>query len=267
LDTLGAPGEALFRLSVHEIAIIESTFVDDEAMYLAAPSPEALFSSVSQMLSGLTKVFSKYGFIINWNKKKTEAIIVLRGKSAAIAGSMLADNSGGLSFPLPPSCSNSLTIVQSYKHVGTIICSNLSPVLDARNRCSEAMSAYKPLVTKVFDCVQVPLVLKMSLACSLVFTRLFFGIHTWHPAKATQAYCILNCTYMRILRRIVGQSRFASGAQTDYEIRKLLGAPSVECVACQARLRYVARLAAGGPDALIGMLALQNSSSCVLSKF
>ena len=63
--------------------IVEITYVDDEAITIAASSPRALWKAINFLLQELIDAFSMFGFRINWNPGKTEAFVTFRGKHAA----------------------------------------------------------------------------------------------------------------------------------------------------------------------------------------
>ena len=175
---------------------------------------------------------------------------MLRGHNASAAKAMLVDVEAKCPdrmFPLPPLCDRMLTIVNEYKHVGSIISSNMKHDTDAHYRVSEACNNYRPLLGRIFGNSRVPVHVQLSLAWSLVFSRLFFGLQTWNPFFVVSAFDVLNSFYMRVLRRIIGESRFAAGAKCDSEIRNILHSPPVPAIARQARLSYLARLTRTGP--------------------
>eukprot|EP00973_Karenia_brevis_P031278 4317486-Karenia_brevis.AAC.1 len=64
---------------------------------------------------------------------------------------------------------------------------------------------------------------------------------------------ILNGVYMRALRRICNECRYGK-SRHDIDIRKLLKAPSIDCLLMRSRLRYLARLVKTKPLALLSIL-------------
>ena len=63
--------------------VYEVTYVDDEAAALLASSPMELDSAIEIMLRVLATVFHRYGLSINWEKAKSEALLVYRGGNSA----------------------------------------------------------------------------------------------------------------------------------------------------------------------------------------
>ena len=144
---------------------------------------------------------------------------------------------------LPPAAGRDyMCVVRDYKHVGSVISGDGSINADALCRSQSATSAYIPLSMKVFSSSKISLDLKMKLAESLVFSRLFYNAQLW-VANSSFAIRALNRVYMQVLRRITDTRRFkATGNVSDIRVRELLNAPSVECVLRRKRLLYIPKL-------------------------
>ena len=86
-------------------------------------------------------------------------------------------------------------------------------VADARYKASQAMAAYAPLAIKVFGSKVMWVSLKLALATSLVFSRLYYNAHVAVP---TYRYLqVLNGPYMRVLRLTAGEVRFGCVERSD----------------------------------------------------
>ena len=95
--------------------------------------------------------------------------------------------------------------------------------------------------------------LKLYLLQSLILSRLCNGAHVVVP---TTGYIrTLQTMYMRVLRRIFGESRYQRTQHTDLEVRRKMQQPSIDCLLMRARLRYVKRLVCNSPPALLAILA------------
>ena len=63
---------------------------------------------------------------------------------------------------------------------------------------------------------------------------------------------------MRALRRIVGDPRFSDQVPfNDAQVRRLLCAPSIDCLIAKQRLRYLGRIVRTHPRGLIGLLHIR----------
>eukprot|EP00973_Karenia_brevis_P042286 5852134-Karenia_brevis.AAC.1 len=81
--------------------VVEVTYVDDEAIMLAATSPKALNRAIATLLEVLVDVFRKFGFRINWKEGKTECFVTFRGRHAAEEKRKLIIDRAS-KIPLPP---------------------------------------------------------------------------------------------------------------------------------------------------------------------
>ena len=130
-------------------SIKDATFVDDEAFLLFARSPKSLNQAICTCLEVVSLIFSKYNMSLNWSKGKSEAIVVYRGKNARLMSSQLEQEDGSRSLCVR-SLGKKLNIVDSYKHVGSVVQSAGLLIKDAKHRASSALSAYAPLAMRVF---------------------------------------------------------------------------------------------------------------------
>ena len=88
-------------------------------------------------------------------------------------------------------------------------------------------------------------------------SRLLFNLHVVVP---TQRFVkTLNLVYMRVLRRMAGCMRYGPN-ESDYKVRRKRKMPSIECVLARARLRYVRRIVAEQPKALLALLAIRHKN-------
>eukprot|EP00973_Karenia_brevis_P035036 4831202-Karenia_brevis.AAC.1 len=110
------------------------------------------------------------------------------------------------------------------------------------------MSAYVPLASKLFGSNVIDAALKFNLCASLIESRLLFNLHV--RCLRTRELSKINAVYMRVVHRIGGTMRFDKDAISDLEARRLLNAPSVDCLLLRQRLKYCARLAVSDWHAL-----------------
>jgi hypothetical protein len=207
------------------VNVLDAAFIDDECLVLVSASAKSLRKSIDILLESLVTIFSFLRLEINWNPGKTEAFLTFRGKNAVkIRESLRTD--GKVMIPVPGT-DKSLSIVGQYKHLGSMMSSDRSDVPYARARASSAMCSYVPLAMKIFgsDCVGLPL--RLTFMSSLVMSKLCFNAHV--KCLSPQALKHLNGVYMRVVRRIAGEVYMDGSSKTDFDVRKLLGVPSIDC--------------------------------------
>ena len=84
-------------------------------------------------------------------------------------------------------------------------------------------------------------------------------MHIWSNV-AGKPYKILNNVYNKVWRRIFGDPRYTQVVNSDQNVRKTLGVPSLDCHLRRKRLLYLVRLARQSLPSL--NLLLQTSSPC-----
>ena len=65
-----------------DVPVLETTYVDDECLFVCAKSAAELDERIAVVLENLLGVFEAFKLDINWNKGKSEAILKYRGKEA-----------------------------------------------------------------------------------------------------------------------------------------------------------------------------------------
>ena len=240
--------------------LIDVTFVDDEAAILLARTPAQLDRSIDIMLFTYASVFAKFMLVINWAPGKSEGMLRYRGNGSR----QHLDNrrlDGKIKVPLPKPFEHILlNIVAKYKHLGSIVAMDSNDTYDAKLRSSSAMSAYCPLAAKVFGSCRINLWLKLLFMHALVLTRLLYQVCLW--GNKPKPFRLLNCVYMRCLRRIAGDCRFgASDTLSDLQVRQKLVQPSLDCLISRRRLLHARSIATSRSPLLCAMLA-QKCDKC-----
>ena len=260
-DGIGVDRESK-RLALSPIddatAVIDITFVDDEPVAICAAVPSTLCKHVDFAIETIVATFSKFNFTVNFAKGKTELMVKFRGKDARACKERLVDRDN-MKWSLSSKVygrtgSRALHVVDTYRHVGSVVDISGSLVLEARARVGAAMNSFAPIASKIYGSPRINVARKLTLAWALVFSRLFFNVHVWSKFEGKPRQ-VLQTMYMRVLRRIRGQPRFAAGGSTDLTIRRELGALSVDCIARRARLKYIGRLARSGAHIVLNLVA------------
>ena len=127
--------------------IIDVTFVDDEAVIITAKHAADLLGKIPVVVRTIDRVFRKYGMSINFSKGKTELSTSCKGNGTVQAKRKLAERStDGVPYvPVSVAGGNEIVqvhVVDSYKHLSSIICADTNLTPEARARASPAMAAF-----------------------------------------------------------------------------------------------------------------------------
>eukprot|EP00973_Karenia_brevis_P039969 5516371-Karenia_brevis.AAC.1 len=102
-----------------DVDLTEVSFVDDVACPVICTS-DKLTSYVVKALYCLHTAFVVHGYEVNFNKGKTEIAISYAGKGSQITRKLIAAAGDKISFDTCLGCVVHVSVVQQYKHVGTI---------------------------------------------------------------------------------------------------------------------------------------------------
>ncbi|CAE8613660.1 unnamed protein product [Polarella glacialis] len=232
---------------------------------IAAHSPEELDRRIEAALRVLCQVFKVYRLTINWAKGMTEALLVYRGHTAELHWKARF-REGIPSIDTPDG--KLLHIVTAYRHVGAVVEATESPTAEARARVDSALAAWYRIAARIFGSPHLSRELKLSLAESLIFSRLFFAVETWAPSNMVPLRA-LEAVQTRVARRVEEcwvraadgprQAAGVNGAPTaesrsNEEVRRRLGIISIEAELRRRRLLYLPRLGVNAPDTLLALL-------------
>jgi hypothetical protein len=238
---------------------MDTTYVDAECIMLAASTPAALDRHIDILLDEISAVFRAFGLTINWSKGKTEAILLYRGRDARIHW-RLRQTPDGPVIAGPDGLK--LHVVTSYKHVGSTVVGTANYTVEARARAKSALSTWCKLAVRVFGSKRLSQTIKLQLADSLVFSRLFFATETWDTERVAPLR-VLEAVQTRVARRIAGTWNYdpetgkaaaADDRVSNEEVRRRLDMPSVQCELRQRRLLYLARVLRSAPASLRALL-------------
>jgi len=235
---------------------VDDAFVDDEAFFACARDPAGLDHVIDKMLSVISSIYGLLALEMSFKPKKTEAFVKYRGAGCTAAReARRIGPRGEMRLLIPGSAPQaSVTVVNQYKHLGSVATDSGNLFLDAKHKKANAMQAYTPLSTKIFGSPALPLPLKMQFVWSLVLSRLLYACHTVVPS--VRYVKELNSVYMRVIRRVFGFVRFGP-SEPDLEVRQRAKVPSIDCLLCRARLRFLGRLVRRQPPQLIGFLSVR----------
>ena len=232
--------------------VLDAAFVDDTVLFLLSKSARGLDDAIQILLSLLFRIYRLMNLEINLSPGKTEAILVYRGRGAS--AHLRARRPAPFEPPriMVPGSTAVLHTVSVYKHLGGEITAAGSLVPLAHGRRKRALAAYSPIAMKVFGSPQLKIDLKQWMFTTLVMSRLMFNLHVVVPSR--RFLIILNDVYLRGHRRMHDACRINEECESDLMFRVRTGTPSIDCLLCRARLRYLGRMARSHPPALMALL-------------
>ena len=239
-DHMFAPNPPLQQQFVSTVS-----FVDDLVAVVESDDPRDLPVKIVSATQILHASFLKRGLQLNLGPGKTEALVVLNGTQSKLERrKMLIDNQSVIKVPGV----GDLRLVDTYAHLGGTVCTNCSIAPEIASRVAKHSKAINALHHVFKKSRELSVQQRAIFAEACAGTTLLHNAATWnslHPADIDK----LNRAILDRTRRIVklprGDGHHSTSEQRICSLFKPIRAQ--EAIAA-ARLRYLARLMAWGPD-------------------
>ena len=219
------------------VTLEDTTFMDDEALFLSCESWSAMAAGLPQLLLDIDRVYRKWGLLLNWEVGKSELLVIFAGPGSRKAPQLLRDafarvptcprrrlrgkqrppEPGATAFCVPfvddEGVRREVKIVASYKHVGavTTALATMTAELNARVTAARTTSAaLRPLLRDRHIRAET----KLRLLNSLVISRLLYGSEAWSGISVAM-HRRIQSVVMREVRRAVGCCYTSSGPPSD----------------------------------------------------
>ena len=224
------------------------SYVDDTTAFVTHNCPKKLLHEVDSTLVAMRTALAKFGLHLNMGPKKTEVMLMLRGKGTQEARRSLTADQGVTCIVLNDG--TLLRTCQSYRHLGVILSrtEHMGPEVAARIKNMHVH--YHPLAPNVFLNEHLSEEVKSSLANSLLWSVLLQGAGTWGPI----GHCWikkLEAARVYVLRAMGRNFRGASeGVMTDAQVLCKAGLLPVQLQLRIERIKFAARLFGKAPEEL-----------------
>ena len=242
-------------------------YVDDVVIMAHAATNEAVRHMTQLIVSTYYDEARHRGLLMNFEAKKTEAILQPVGKGTrAFKDHWMRQMQGKLPV-LTETSLHHLTLVFKYRHLGTQIQHGADIAADSREKAALARQAWGPLARSFFRKRAVSLNAKVTVFRSLVMSRLMYNSHVWswwrdEPVRA----------WSNVVRSMAADmlGSLAQGVRpfqlATEELCALAGFLSPQLQVHIHRLMYVKRLIAKGPSLLWAYLWSNTSDRAWMSQ-
>ena len=232
------------------------SYVDDTTAFVKHSCPKQLLHEVDFTLVAMRTALARFGLHLNMGPKKTELMLMLRGRGTQEARRSLKHDHGVVCLVLNDG--TLLRTCQSYRHLGVILSrtEHMGPEVAARIKSMHVH--YHPLARNVFLNENLSFEVKSSLANSLLWSVLFRGVGTWGPI-GTCWIKKLEAARVFVLRAMFGNFRGAGdGVMTDVQVLRKAGFLPVQLQLRIERINFAARLFGKAPEELRLLAASEN---------
>jgi len=241
-----------------QVTFTDASYVDDAFFAHIFYDNMNTMQYISCIVSVVARTLYSHALLPNFKKGKSELSIEIRGKGADAAKKVIfADLNSIVPVKVYDTHTVEVHVVPGYKHLGNQSKSSNSNTLRAKYRVSQGMSAFIPLSKHVLNSRIISLNIRILLASSLIFSKLYFNVATWSFITLAQLG-MFHTMYIRVLRSL---HRFDwRSPVSDADLMSKYPIPEPSLYIRGARLLYFARFISHAPSTLKSLVASLASS-------
>lgn len=231
---------------------------DDLAVPIVTDDASKLVPALMRLLDFVTTEFEQRGFQLNMGKGKTGIVATFCGTGAADQRKLYQlTPQPGLHHQFPNGKEKFVHFTPTYRHLGTLYTSDQALDAEIAYRIGMASTAFEQVRRRLLVNKHFPLQLRLQLFRSLILSKLFFAMGSWHTPTGRQIGR-LQAVVVRFLRRILGD---ASQRRSSAQILIDAGVLEPRAYLAIERLLYAQRLFHHGPDFLQQMVHAEHLSA------
>ena len=165
--------------------LLDLAYVDDAVFVLYSPVASEILGATQLMASLLHDEARKRGLEVNYSAGKTEVMMKFAGKGSYALKQKLWHEMGGAIPVVTENSVQRMSVVHSYKHLGTVIQEHVAPVKEIAQRVTMARKAEGRIHRSFYAKRQVSLHTKQQVFQTTVCSRLMYNMHvlSWLGAK------------------------------------------------------------------------------------
>jgi hypothetical protein len=221
-------------------------WVDDLTIPLAVTHPRLLIPLIKDATAILHTTFRAHGLTMNFDKGKSEAVIMYRGVGAASFRTELFDRDTSPCIVVDTASHIlSLRVVATYKHLGSRYTMDADIEHEVSSRIAMARQSYEELKRPIFQNKHIPIDGRFQLYNSLIISRLMYGCAVWSELPRAQV-CKLDAFLVDHQRRIANIGFWNGAEMTDDDFRLHYELPPFRVVWARHRLSYLQHIAKHG---------------------
>ena len=224
-EILLAEGHYVAMCSTHDVATMP-TWADDTAVLIGPVAPSQLATSLQRVTDLVARGLSRAGLDPNFGPGKTEAVIHFEGTGSRDARrQLLCLAEPGVSFESHLRGTQSLRLVPTYVHLGTVVSHNLSEEPNLQHRTHLLKQLFQPLRRRLLYNDDLMKHEKVRLLEERVLPKFLFGAGFWTPRNTREhdmSLDPLRCAMRQAFRPITGVS---SAGFSNQEVAAALGLP------------------------------------------
>ena len=224
-------------------------WADDLAIPWATGQAIEMPDELRRILRFVNQLFERYGFLLNFEKGKTSAVVSFRGAGAPqMRQKYQLGPRPGDNFMLGDR-TIFLHYVAHYKHLGTSFAVNHGLDVEVQQRIGLANAAFGQIARPILCNRHLPERTRVQLFHTLISTKLFFGLGAWQTPTSRQ-YAKIRAFLLRLLRKVLRLTPDEVVSTPAAEIMRRARHPEPRVKHAVDRLIYAQRLWEHGPAEL-----------------
>lgn len=257
------------HLQVPAVRIVfEISFVDDAVFALFAGA-SVLYDVVVKAFRIIDEQFSRFGFVINYEKGKSEILFIFRGRGAATARvAFHQEHAGKLVFTAFNGDRKIVNCTDRYKHVGSqfVIGGTLMP--EVVSRTGAMTTNFRAIRGKLFRNPHIENKNRLLVIQVYLISKGFFQAGTWGSLKVREAATV-HASLMRIYRAVLGCDKPKGERVNDSEVIRRLETLAPLSIVVMLRVALLFRIVKKeiGPLLTVVSLSFNNKDSWVQSVY
>ena len=236
--------------------LCDTSYADDYMLAMLIFDCSTAIQVCKVTFSVIFRNYTTFGFVVNMKKGKSAAMFCLRGAGKRQVEFELYNVSDyRIDFDAGHK-KQSLHVALEYKHLGCYLQHNGAQSKEFKFRSAVANSSISLLRRKVFSRAAISQRTKSTVTQAISFSQLYFSQHTASlPVPSiNKGY---EAVHIRVCKAVIGWKPDTSWKHiTSDKILAQAALPSFSCFTSAARLRYLARVFAVGPDLLHALVEI-----------
>ena len=244
--------------SSHTLNVV---WADDLAILLHHEEPEALVQQTEYVLQTYIHRFASRGLLLNFDKGKTECLMLLRGKgSRTVSRKLFACPAPSLEVPIPGFGLTQVRLVHIYKHLGGILHASGHHLQELRVRVGAANSAFNQHRKAVYQNKALKLDRRMQLFQACTLSVLYWNAATWPALRPAETRYFHGAARRLLIRLLLTDfDRETIQHWPTHRLYATAGLLQPELHIRLSRLSYYGNAVRHGPPALWALLAAEEA--------
>ncbi|CAE7949191.1 unnamed protein product [Symbiodinium sp. KB8] len=236
------------------VEVQDLIYADDLATCIIAATAGALPQAIQDVASQSFDTLAGHGLRSNIGPKKTAALMSVVGAgSREVRRAVFTEGRGRVPVLRERGPGVWLDIVSQYRHLGSVIAHDGSLVPEIKAKLQAARTCFHEGKAKVFCAPCVALERRVRLFRVHVLSTLFAGAGAW-PLLCKTSWRLLETGLYNMIRQLLRLKPEQDQRWTHQQMLAAVGLPSLEGFLALERLRFLAQLSRGGPDAAFALL-------------